>query len=364
MSWRVPRGGLLLLLLALSLASCRRQAAEEPETLGTTVGVVTALATMETLRDSIVSEGLVVPSAEADLTVTAPEPALIAALPKAVGDTVAVGDVLARFDIPAITELLTTREREFGDATSRLQSARAQAERNQSLFDRGLIPRNQLEASQAAIDPAQRALAAAKEQLDIARQQQDRAVVRATFAGKVVRRFHEVGEFVAGSSVDPVLRVVDPARIEVSLMIPAVHAGRIAAGQPATIQASGIGDTLPATVSPRGLLSQPGASSTEVRLTFAGAPPPLPVDTPVRAEIVFAERPSTIVVPSATIQRDDTTSFVMIAAPDSFARRRAVRIGLVAGEKTEILEGVSAGERLIVRPLDQISDGVAITVER
>jgi RND family efflux transporter MFP subunit len=352
------------LLLALSLPACRREAAVDPQTVGNSVGVVTALATMETLRDSIVSEGLVVPSAEADLTVTAPEPALIAELPKAVGDTVAVGDVLARYDIPAITELITTRERELSEATARLQSARAQADRNQSLFGRGLIPRNQLEASQAAIDPAQRAVTAAKEQLDTARPMQDRAVVRATFAGTVVRRFHEVGEFVTGGPIDPVLRVIDPARIEVLLMIPAGQAGRIGAGQPATIQASGIGDLLPAAVSPRGLLSQPAASSTEVRLTFTGAPPPLAVDTPVRAEIVFAERPSTIVVPSAAVLRDDTSSFVMIAAPDSHARRRPVRVGLVAGEKTEILEGVSVAERLIVRPLDQISDGVAITVER
>ena len=362
MDWRTPRGGILL--IALSVAACSRDAAVELQTVGASVGVVTALATMETLRDSIVAEGLVVPSVEADLTVTAPEPALIAELPKAVGDTVAVGDVLARFDIPSVTELIGTRERELSEATSRLQSARAQAERDRSLFERGLIPRNQLETSQAAVDPAQRALAGAKEQLQTARQAQDRTVVRATFAGTVVRRFHEVGEFVAGGQGDPVLRVVDPARIEVLLMVPAGQAGRITAGQPATIQASGIGDMLPAAVSPRGLLSQPGASTTEVRLNFTGAPPPLAVDTPVRAEIVFAERPSTIVVPSACVQRDDAASFVMLAAPDSYARRRDVRVGLVAGEKTEILAGLTVGDRLIVRPLDQVSDGVLITVER
>jgi membrane fusion protein (multidrug efflux system) len=348
--------------IATLMSACGRDAPSEPQTVGNTVGVATAVATSETLRDVIVAEGQVVPAADADFSVVAPEPALVAQLPKALGDAVAVGDVLARFDIPSVTEQITTRERELSEATIRLQSAKTEADRQQSLFDRGLVPRNQAEASRAAVAPAEAALAEAKKQMDAARQIQDRTIVKARFAGVVARQFHQVGDFVAGAN-DPVLRVVDPARIEVAILIPAAQAVRIAPGLPANIQAAGVLEPIAASVAPQPLSSQPGSSSTEVRLAFA-AKPTLAVDTQVRAEIVFAERPDAIVVPTIAVQRDETTSFVMIAGPDSVARRRTVRVGLIAAERTEIVEGVSPGERVITKPLDQVADGVAITIER
>jgi RND family efflux transporter MFP subunit len=343
--------------------ACGQEPAGEPQTLGSTVGVATAVATSQPLRDVIVAEGLVVPAAEADFAVVAPEPSLVAEIPKTLGDTVAAGDVLARFDIPSITELVTTRERELSEATVRLDTARAHAARQQSLFERGLIPRNQLEASVAAIDPAQRALAAAKAQMDVARQAQERAVVRATFPGVVAKQFHQTGDYVAGGQNDPVLRVVDPERIEVSVLVPAAQAVRITAGIPAIVQAAGVLEPIAAAVSPQPLLSQPGGTVTDVRLALTGKPA-LAVDTAVRAEIVFAERAETIVIPTVAIQRDDTGSYVMIAGPDSLARRRTVRVGLVAAERTEIVSGLSPGERVILRPLEQVADGTAITIER
>ena len=100
-----------------------------------------------------------------------------------------------------------------------------------------------------------------------------------------------------------------------------------------------------------------------MRLAFA-VKPPLEVDTPVRAEIVFAEVADAIVVPTIAVLRDDTGSYVMIAGPDSIARRRTVRVGLVAAERTQIADGVSPGERVITKPLEQLPDGVAITIER
>jgi RND family efflux transporter MFP subunit len=187
--------------------------------------------------------------------------------------------------------------------------------------------------------------------------------VKARFAGVVAKQFHQVGDFVAGGAQDPVLRVVDPARIEVSILIPAAQAARITAGLPANIQAAGVIEPLVATVAPQPLLSQPGSSSTEVRLSFA-VKPTLPVETPVRAEIVFAERPDAIVVPTIAVLRDDTGSYLMIASPDGIARRRTVQVGLVAAERTQIAAGMSPGERVITTPLDQIADGMAITVER
>ena len=42
-----------------------------------------------------------------------------------------------------------------------------------------------------------------------------RTVVRARFAGIVAKRFHNPGDTVDGAAGDPVLRVIDPRRLQI-----------------------------------------------------------------------------------------------------------------------------------------------------
>jgi hypothetical protein len=79
---------------------------------------------------------------------------------------------------------------------------------------------------------------------------------------------------------------------------------------------------------------------------------------------VLDVREGVIAIPTTAIQRADATSYVMIAGSDGKAHRRDVQLGLVAGALTEIMSGVAAGDQIIVSPLDQVTDGTAIEIER
>ena len=59
----------------------------------------------------------------------------------------------------------------------------------------------------------------------------------ARFPGVVIKKFHSKGDLVAGGESDPILRVVDPAKIQVALQVPVDQAERIQQGQIATVQA-------------------------------------------------------------------------------------------------------------------------------
>jgi len=96
--------GRLLLALAfalLTLTACGGRPGEQVETTAP-VPVVTQPVRRGAIRRLIPATGIVKPAAGADLLVTVPQAARIAELPKGVGDRVRTGDLLARFEVPAL----------------------------------------------------------------------------------------------------------------------------------------------------------------------------------------------------------------------------------------------------------------------
>jgi RND family efflux transporter MFP subunit len=346
----------------VTAAACGRRetldslAAEPPVTVG--VHVVK----LDTIRNVLTSSGIIVPAAAADWTIAAPEPARIVELPKAEGEAVAVGDLLVRFEIASVNADVSARQAEHADAITKLDSAKADVARLSALFDQGVLARNQLDAARERLAQAESALRRAQSELDAISAVQERAVVRARFAGVVARRWHQEGDLVQGSPADPVLRVIDPARVQVSLQVPAHQLGRATPGMPASVTLQPGAAPEPATIVLRNA-PDPGAPSAEVRLALVNAIP-IPVDTPVQVEILLEQRTEAIVVPRVALVYERERPFVFIASTDNRAHKREVRVGLVVQERAEILSGVAVGDRVIVTGLDGLTDGASISADR
>jgi RND family efflux transporter MFP subunit len=350
-----------VLIVFVALAACsRRQSATADGTAPASVTVQPV--TVQTLRDSLTLPGTIVPATAGDLVVTAPEAARVLELPKAEGDKFEAGDLLARFEISAITAEIETRERELTEATSRATAARAEDKRLSKLNDSGVIPRNTYEAARTALLTAESALNHARTQSESAKLLQERTIVRARFAGIVAKRWHNEGDFVAGGSQDPVLRAVDPTRVHVAVEVTPAQVGRLVLGQAGMIQ-TGIGPPEPASIVVRPTPVEGGPPKVEIRLAPVGALA-LPLDSLVQVEILLDERPQALVVPTTAILKNDQTSYVMVAGPDSRAHRRDVQVGLQARGLTQVLSGVNPGEQVIVGGLETVTEGAAISITR
>ena len=215
--------------------ACGRGGGEET-VAGETIAVTVQPARTGSLRDTVSVSGTVVPAAVADFIVTADQPAEIAELPKNEGDTVKTGDLLVRLDIASITNEVATRQLELGEATAKLDAAKKDEERLEALVTQGLAARNKLEAARTTRLAAEAAVTQIKAGFDAAKSRETGAVIRARFPGVVIKRWHGPGETVAGGESDPILRVIDPARLQVAIQVPRAQAERINQGQPATIQ--------------------------------------------------------------------------------------------------------------------------------
>jgi RND family efflux transporter MFP subunit len=352
--------------LAFLGAACHRDTGESAVATALTppVTVTVRAAKVQTLRDTIVAQGTVVAAPSGIFTVIAPQSAKIVELPKNEGDTVASGDILARFDLTALSSDLAVKGVEVDAANNKLAAAKAELAKQEGLFAKGYTPRNTYEAAKAAVITAQTAVDRIKTQQTAANAINDNSIVRAPFSGIVTRKLRNAGDVVEPTDNGAVLQMVDPTRVQVAVQVTPSQEIRVVAGQSATITQTDTSETQPATViiAPP-VVSLESATPVEVRLSLTGAAPP-PITTPVSVEILVAQREHAVVVPDTALVRDGTNTFVMVAGADGRAHRRDVRIGLTAGHLTEIVSGITDGDEVIVGGLDQVNDGAPIQIDR
>jgi RND family efflux transporter MFP subunit len=319
---------------------------------------------VQTLRETIAGAGQVVPAANGDWRVLAAEPAMIAEVTKMAGDPVEAGEVLVRFEVASLTQNYNARQLAAAEAAARTDRARAEVDRLTPLYDQGVIPRTMLDQARAELSTAQAAQASAGAYLEEARVMRNAATtVTARFDGIVAERWHNEGEFVTGEDSDPVLRVIDPTRLEIALVVPNEQAMRIREGLSANVQTL-TGDSIVATVARRPLGLRLDPTMSDVRL----APPSLEglaLNDAVRVELVLDERPDALVVPAETIVRElGGMPHVMVVDENGIVRRRPVRLGLTTGGLTQVVDGLLPGERVVLQGLAEVVDGMAVSVSR
>ena len=344
------------------LWSCGKNAADEIES-ETVVSVTTATASLGNIRGVVHATGVVNPAPGAELVVVAPQAARIAEVPKAAGDPVRRGDVLVRFEIPASTADVQRGQAELARAQATLDNTVAAQTRTEELFARGVAARKDVEEATRAVADARAGLTQAQASLGAARTVAGRATVRATFDGIVAKRQHNPGDLVDASASDPVLRVIDPRRLEVIASVPLADASRIELGAPAhTVNTAIAGQQIALKVLSRPAAVETGTPTIPVRLGFA-APPNLAAGTPVDVEIDAEQHNNVVLVPAAAVVREADKTAVFVAAGGK-AERRAVSLGLTDGAHVEVVSGLKAGEAVIVDGQAGLPDGAAIVVSR
>lgn len=340
-------------------AGCTPPASEEVDSQAV-VPVRTVTAARASIRGVIHASGLVTPAPGAELIVVAPDAARIAEIRPGEGERVTRGDVLVRFEIPAAAADVEKQAAEVTRAQASLANATANLARAQDLFTRGVVARKEVEDAERQIADAQAGVAQAGAALAAARTVAARSVVHATFDGLVAKRYHNPGDVVEPSASDPVLRIVDPERLEVLALVPLTDVTRVIPGASGRLTGRVTADSqVTLKVVSRPSAVDPGTATIPVRLGFVGSTN-LPAGAPVQVDIDAERHDDAVVVPDSAIVRegDETAVFVV---NNGNAVRRQVRIGLSDGTQTEILSGVSAGDRVITEGQIGLPDGAAVT---
>lgn len=260
------------------------------------------------------------------------------------GQSVAKGTPLIRID----------------DELLRAQAERADAERDlaQQQLERVERLRAENAASPADLERAQAAARTAAAALNVLRVQIERTTVRAPFAGVVGQKFVSVGDYATPATQLLTLQTIDPQRAVIE--VPERHAVNLRRGQDIEFTIAAAPDKVfSAEVEFVDPVVQTDSRTILVKARAPNATRVLRPGMFIEAKLATSSRDEAVVVPEDAIQPLRTANVVW-AVVDGKANRREVLLGARSRGMVEVLNGVSAGELVVVGGLERMHEGAAI----
>ena len=188
--------------------------------------------------------------------------------------------------------------------------------------------------------------------------------LRSPVAGRVLR-VPEKSERVVSPGA-PLLELGDPQALEIVVDLLSTDAVKVRPGAAMLIEEWGGAEPLRARVrrvEPSGYtkLSALGVEEQRVNVIgdFDGAVDGLGDGYRVEARIVVAEVDDALLVPSSALFRRQDDWYVFAAAGGR-AVMRPVTVGRATAQVSEVLDGLAAGDAVVLHPSDQVADGVRI----
>jgi multidrug efflux system membrane fusion protein len=275
-----------------------------------------------------------------------------------VGDTVAVGAVLARLD----DSDLRLRERDLASRFAASEAERADAatalRRTRDLRPKGFVSQAELDRTiyrdQASAAQAQ-ALSA---QLALARRELGYAALTAPAAGVITARRVEAGQVV--SAGQPAFTLAQAGEIEAVFDVPESQRAAL----PDTVQVTlwtQPDHALTARV--REVAPQAADASRTVRvratLPASEASPALGSS----ASVSFDTPAPLLAIPaSAVLKRDDGSAAVWVMDADHAVRLKPITLGPLQGDQASIAGGLAPGEWVITAGVHDLRDGQPVTL--
>ena len=253
-----------------------------------------------------------------------------------VGMPVSAGQVLA---------ILSPTAGEGGYARARGDLARLtrEAERAERLYAAGAIPAKRLEEARQELEIARAEMAA----LGGAGQDGDfRLRVRAPFSGVIAERgFIPGGRVEAGT---PLFTVVDPSRVWLRVRLPADAASAITRYARAVFTVEGSTQPMQTTrVVTVGSVLDPETRTVPVVFEAGNAGGMVKIGQFARASVPVGGTVRGVVIPNDAILDDNGTPVAYVQLGGETFERRVLTLGDTDGARTQVVEGIRAGEMVV-----------------
>lgn len=265
------------------------------------------------------------------------------------GDRVSAGQTLATVDAREL-------QAQARSAEASLALARSTAERSAKMWKDRIVTEMEYERDQAA-------LASAQASLDAIRTRLGYASVRAPIAGVVTEKRVEAGDVV--QSQTRLFTVADVSTLVVRVDVSEMDVTGIRAGQEVGVTVDALGGAWFQGVVRRVFPAADSATRMVPVEVALGGPDARRLKPGFMARVTFTlgERPGVVLAPAtAVVGSGDARAVVVVR--DGRGVRRPVRLGAASGARVEILEGLAAGETVVVAGAENVRDSGAVRVVR
>src|SRR5262245_56251380 len=275
------------------------------------------------------------------------------------GDRVNRGQRVAKIEDEEILEQVKQAEAAFevAKATIRqreadLDLAKTNAERSRNLFQRQLLPQQTLDDAEAKYQSAQAALDLARAQntqsqsrLDELRINQQNTIITSPVNGFVARRAADPGAFVSQNA--PIVDVVDITRVRLVANIIEKDLKQIGVGDMARVEVDAFpGENFMGRIARVSPVLDPSTRTAPIEVEISNDQYRLKPGVYARVGIVTESHANALVVPAKSVVDANGTRGVYLSV-NNVAQFHPVKIGIEGNERTEILDGVSEGDRVV-----------------
>jgi cobalt-zinc-cadmium efflux system membrane fusion protein len=318
-----------------------------------------AYGTVELRREAGVLEATaqIEPAADRVAKIGSRVPGRVIAVRAAVGDRVNAGQTVVILDSPDVGQA----KADYLSALASATLARQTETRERQLFERRVSAEREWREAEAEATRADATVQAAENRLhalgledsELAALRTERhysstMVVRTPLSGVVAERNAAPGEMV--EPMNPLLTVMDLRQVWTVVDVYEQNIRQVKVGQDVEVTTAAYpGEAFKGRVASIGALIEPQSRSTKVRVVL---PNPGERLKPGMFATVFIKGavPSTaerLFVPIAAVQRDGERSIAFVLLRDRTFAPRTLRVGSQAGDWVEVLEGLTAGERVV-----------------
>jgi multidrug efflux system membrane fusion protein len=284
------------------------------------------------------------------------------------GQIVQKGDLLAEIDPRPFQVQLTQAEGQAAKDEATLKNAKLDLERDRTLVEQGLIPKQQSDTQLALVSQYEGALKSDQGQIDSAKLNLVYSRITAPLTGRVGLRLVDPGNVVHASDPNGIVIITQLDPITVIFTLPEDVLPQIQE------QTRG-GRTLEIDAYDRELKRKLGTGTLmtldnqidqttgtiKLKALFPNKDDSLFPNQFVNARLLVRTVKDTVIVPSAAVQRSPQSMFVYVILPNNTVEPHDVEVRMTEGEDTAVASGVTPGQLVVTDGVDKLQKGTAVS---
>jgi len=283
-----------------------------------------------------------------------------------IGAPVKEGQMLAEIDSPEVDRQYDQAQAAVNQAAANLKLAQDTAQRWKYLLQKNTVSQQDSEQKQKEMEASQANLDQMQANLERLAKLKSFEQITAPFDGTVTMRNINVGDLInaGSSSAREMFRIDQDNILRVYVSVPEAYASQVKVGQTAKIKLASLPDqevpgrvtNTAAAIDPqsRTMLTQVQVDNAQGQYLAGGY---ATVDFPLHLS-----KPVLTVPANTLLFRPDGT-MIGLVDKDGIVALKKVEIGKDFGNAVEIIQGVEAGDRVIVNPSDSLQSGNKVKAE-
>lgn len=280
------------------------------------------------------------------------------------GAAVSKGELLAVLDPTDYKLTLQRAEAALAVADANRAHAAAERDRANSLLKTGGITDKDHLAAQVNLQVAEASLTQAKAEVAIAQQNITRTRIVAPFAGHIATRLADAGTVLANGT--PIFSVVDDAVLEFRGNVPSSDYAKVRIGAPVTLTVDALPDAqITGQITRISPIVQERNRSFELVARVPGQDR-LIGGMFARAAIRVREIKNALLVPPAAVLREgaEAGQGQLFVVANGKAERREIALGVEEAQAIQVVQGVDAGDLVVIDPPVSLASGAPVQVQQ